>query len=119
MFFNFKKLILIILKKILPKNLYKNRRKIFFYNSYSSFIFFIKTLKLRILYFDYFYLPSNHLASIYLLSKIEKIFNNQKAFFILWDACLLGVARNQGAIAGSASDIDIAIFFEKKKLLNY
>ena len=47
--------------------------------------------------------------------EINLIFDKNDKEFFLWDASLLGAARDQGTIAGSARDIDIAIIFNKKK----
>ena len=59
------------------------------------------------------------MGAIYLLDKIDEIFRKQNITFFLWDASLLGAARKQNAIAGSASDIDIAIIFDKTKHLSF
>ena len=63
------------------------------------------------------FLPSRHLGAIYLLDRVAEIFEN--TILRAWDASLLGAARKQNAIAGSASDIDIAIIFDKKKHLSF
>lgn len=115
----FKKTVSLILKSFLSAKLYNSRRDTIPFKIYINFELFIRTLKFRILYFKYFNLPSKHLGAIYLLLKIKNIFNEKKKKFFLWDASLLGVARNQGAMAGSASDIDIGIIFEKKKDLKF
>ena len=113
-----KKLISKILKLILPKTVYVNRRDNKFFILYSNFEFFIKTFKLRLTNFRFFFLPSRHIGAIFLLNRISKFFNKKKIDFFLWDACLLGAKRKQNAIAGSATDIDLGIIFDKKKHLN-
>jgi hypothetical protein len=114
-----KKIISKILKIILHKKIYNNRRNYSLFIFYSNFEFFIKTLKLRIKNKKHFFLPSRHIGAIYLLNKLTKIFNKGGIKFFLWDASLLGAARNQKAIAGSAGDIDIAMIFSKKKNLKF
>ena len=114
-----KKVISNFLKFILSRKTYKNRRENIWFIRYSNLELFFKTLKLRINYVKYFFLPSRHLGAIYLLELLSNIFKKEKVKFFLWDASLLGAARNQGAIAGSASDIDIAMIFNKKKHLKF
>ena len=63
------------------------------------------------------FLPSRHLGAIYLLDRVQIL--ETQYYLFLWDASLLGAARKQNAIAGSASDIDIAIIFDKKKHLSF
>ena len=106
-----------LLKLILPKTAYLNRRDNKFFILYSNFEFFIKTLKYRSTNFKFIFLPSKHIGAILLLNKISKFFNEKRIDFFLWDACLLGAIRKQNAIAGSALDIDIGIIFDKKKHL--
>tara|TARA_B110000444_G_C18662069_1_gene511224 strand:+ start:90 stop:827 length:738 start_codon:yes stop_codon:yes gene_type:complete len=114
-----KRIISIILKIILHKEIYNNRRNNPLFISYSKFEFFIKTLKLRIKNPKYFFMPSRHIGAIYLLEKLTITFKNEDKEFFLWDSSLLGAVRNQKAIAGSAGDIDIAMIFNKKKDLNF
>ena len=110
-----KKIISKILKVVLSKENYNNRRNNLLFVSYGIIEFFVKTLKLRIKNKKSLFLPSRHIGAIYLLNKINIIFKNEDKEFFLWDASLLGAARNQKAIAGSAADIDIAMIFDKKK----
>jgi hypothetical protein len=114
-----KKIISKILRFILYKKIYDNRRYNSLFILYSKFEFFIRTLKLRVNNKKYFFLPSRHIGAIYLLSKLATIFKKEKEEFFLWDASLLGAARNQKAIAGSAGDVDIAMIFNKKKQLKF
>jgi len=110
-----KKTISKILKFLLPDNVYYHRRDNFFFISYSRFELFIKTLFLRFSHSKYIFLPSRHIGAIFILDKLSLILKKNKIDFFLWDACLLGVARNQNAIAGTATDVDLGIIFEKKK----
>ena len=112
-----KKFISKILKIFLPVEIYENRRQNIFFIFYSNFELFIRTLKLRFKNKKIFFLPSKHIGAIFLLDKITVFFKKQKINFFLWDASLLGAIRKQNAIAGSASDIDLAIIFNKKKHL--
>jgi len=114
-----KKKISKILKFFLSKKIYENRRENIFFIKYSDLELFIVTLKFRINSIKYFFLPSKHLGAIYLLRLLSNLFKEKKIKFFLWDASLLGAARKQGAIAGSASDIDIAMVFNKKKHLKF
>lgn len=114
-----KKIISKILKIFMSKEIYNNRRNNILFILYNIIEFFIKTLKLRIKKRIFFFLPSRHIGAIYLLNKINIIFKKEGKEFFLWDASLLGVARNQKAIAGSAADIDIAMIFDKKKHLKF
>ena len=114
-----KKLISKFLKFILPKNTYENRRNNNYFIFYSNFELYLHTFFLRLKNKKLFFLPSRHLGAIYLLDKIDEIFRKQNITFFLWDASLLGAARKQNAIAGSASDIDIAIIFDKTKHLSF
>lgn len=108
-----------ILKFFLSKQIYENRRENIFFIKYDDLKLFIVTLKFRINSAKYFFLPSKHLGAIYLLELLSSLFKENKINFFLWDASLLGAARKQGAIAGSASDIDIAMLFNKKKHLKF
>jgi len=110
-----KKTISKILKFLLPNNVYYHRRDNYFFILYSHFELFIKTLLLRFSKLKYIFLPSRHIGAIFLLNKMTLFFKKNKINFFLWDACLLGVERNQKAIAGTASDIDLGIIFNKKK----
>ena len=112
-----KKFISKILRFFLPVEMYENRRQNIFFIFYSNFELFIRTLKLRFKNRKIFFLPSKHIGAIFLLDKINVFFKKQKINFFLWDASLLGAIRKQNAIAGSASDIDLAIIFNKKKHL--
>jgi len=112
-----KKIISKILKFILSKNLYHNRRDNYFFILYSKIEFFLKTFTLRIKNFKFLFIPSRHIGSIFLLEKLSIFFKKKKIDFFLWDACLLGALRDQNAIAGSASDIDLGIIFDRKKHL--
>lgn len=110
-----KKTISKILKLLLPYSVYYHRRDNFFFILYSHLELFVKTLSLRFSKLKYIFLPSKHIGAIFLLNKMTLFFKKNKINFFLWDACLLGVARNQNAIAGTASDIDLGIIFNKKK----
>lgn len=112
-----KKLISKILKIFLSENLYNNRRDNLFFITFSKFEFFLKTINLRFTKLKFIFLPSRHIGAIFLLKKISYFFHKKRINFFLWDACLLGAARKQNAIAGSASDIDLGIIFDKKKHL--
>jgi hypothetical protein len=114
-----KKIITNILRIILSKKTYENRRNNSIFIKYSAFELFIKTFKLRVKNKKYFFLPSRHIGAIYLLNILTAIFNGERKFFFLWDSSLLGAARNQKAIAGSAGDIDVAMIFNKKKDLKF
>ena len=114
-----KKTISKILQFILSKEIYDNRRNNSLFIQYSKIELFIKTFKLRIKNKKYFFLPSRHIGAIYLLDKLTLIFKKENEEFFLWDASLLGAARNQKAIAGSAGDLDIAMIFNKKKQLKF
>lgn len=114
-----KKILSKLLKLILPKKLYNQRRDNIFFIFYSNFELFIRTFKLRFINKKYIFLPSRHIGAIYLLNKLSKIFYKKKISFFLWDASLLGAARNQNAIAGSASDIDIGIIYKKEDHLKF
>lgn len=116
MIIKIKKNISLILKLFLPSRIYRKRRATLPFQIYISGEMFIKTFFLRLLYIKYFFLPSKHLGAIYLLKKISKIFKKNNKKFFLWEASLLGVTRGQRAIAGSASDIDLAIILKKKDL---
>ncbi len=112
-----KKIISKFLKIILPQKVYYHRRDNFFFISYSHLELFIRTIFLRFSHSKFIFLPSRHIGAIFILDKLSSIFKKNKINFFLWDACLLGVARNQNAIAGTASDVDLGIIFEKKKHL--
>ena len=114
-----KKILSKLLKQILPKKIYDQKRDNIFFIFYSNFELFIRTLKLRFINKKYIFLPSRHIGAIYLLNKLSEIFYKKKISFFLWDASLLGAARKQNAIAGSASDIDIGIIFQKEKHLKF
>ena len=116
---NVKKMISNLLKFILPKNIYDNRRDHTIFILYNNLELFIKTLNLRIENKSYLLIPSKHIGAKYLLNMLKIIFNNKNKEFFLWDASLLGLARKQNAIAGSASDIDIAMIFNKRKDLKF
>jgi len=109
-----KKTISKILKFLLPVDVYNHRRDNFFFILYSDIEFFFKTLFLRFSHLNFIFLPSKHIGAIFILDKLSLFFKKKKINFFLWDACLLGVARNQNAIAGSASDIDLGIIFKRK-----
>jgi len=112
-----KKFISSIFKFILSKKAYFNRRDNSFFIFYSNFEFFVKCLKFRFTNFKFIFLPSRHIGAIIMLDKITQIFKKENITFFLWDGCLLGAVRNQNAIAGSASDVDLGIIFNKKKHL--
>ena len=112
-----KKIVSNLLKILLPKNVYYNRRDNYFFILYSQLELFFKTFKLRFLNIKHIFLPSKHIGAIFILNKLSKFLKKEKISFFLWDACLLGVARNQNAIAGTASDIDLGVIFEKDKHL--
>ena len=120
MIIKIKKIISLILKSFLPNEIYVKRRETLLFQIYISIELFIRTFFLRLIYIKYFFLPSKHLAAIYLLEKISKIFKKNNKKFFLWEASLLGVTRGQRAIAGSASDIDLAMIVKKNdfKFLN-
>jgi len=99
----------------MSKEAYNQRRNNSVFILYGIYQLFIRTLKLRIKKKKYFFLPSRHIGAIYLLNMLTVIFDKNDKEFFLWDASLLGAARDQGTIAGSARDIDIAIIFNKKK----
>ena len=65
-----------------------------------------------------FFLPSRHLGAIYLLDRVAEILENTILPFF-YGTQVYFAARKQNAIAGSASDIDIAIIFDKKKHLSF
>lgn len=112
-----KKFISKILKLILSKKAYDNRRDNQFFITFSKIEFFLKTIKLRFTNSKFIFLPSRHIGAIFLLKKISLFLYKKKINFFLWDASLLGAARKQNAIAGSASDIDLGIIFDKQKHL--
>ncbi len=114
-----KKIVSKILELILPKEIYKNRRANKFFIFYSNFELFFITFIYRFSNTTFLFLPSRHLGAILLLNKLSKIFKKKNQKFFLWDASLLGAARNQNAIAGSASDLDIGIIFNQKKHLKF
>ena len=116
---NIKKSISKIIRYILPKKFYVERRSNSLFIIYAKIELFVKTLSLRFEDKMYFLLPSRHIGAIYLLNKLKKTFANENKEFFLWDASLLGLARGQKAIAGSASDIDIAMIFNKNKHLKF
>jgi hypothetical protein len=70
-----------LLKLILPKTAYLNRRDNKFFILYSNFEFFIKTLKYRSTNFKFIFLPSKHIGAILLLNKISKFFNEKRIDF--------------------------------------
>ena len=109
-----KKIISSVLKVLLTKKAYENRRDSILFIIYGRLEFFLITLRFRISNTKYFFLPSRHIGAIILLDKLSKIFKQNNFSFFLWSASLLGVIRNQNAIAGSVRDIDIAMIFEKR-----
>ena len=114
-----KKILSKILELILPKEIYKNRRDNKFFIFYSNFELFFITFIYRLSNTRFLFLPSRHLGAILLLDKLSIIFKKKNQKFFLWDASLLGAARNQNAIAGSASDLDIGIIFNQKEHLKF
>ncbi len=112
-----KKIISKLLKIILPKEIYINRRDNNLFIFYANIELFFKTLTLRFTDYRFIFLPSRHISSIFLLDKLTNVLKKNKIPFFLWDACLLGAVRKQNAIAGSALDVDLGIIFNKKKHL--